>query len=199
MTSIWKEYKYLVATERIRQQLADLGPEDIQSQNQSIFFRLPAELRNMIYDLVLQQQFDTKCHNLSRYRQFHRPLFRQSRLLLATCRRIFLEARKFGLQNYTLTYPLSYNVFRWGRMRKEDLGAVRHLILTPALLAMADDLIYFKRRHPSFRPCYVTLRIDGPFTPWSLILQNNCSWTDAIYDWSVDAVVLEVLAEVPVS
>jgi hypothetical protein len=193
--SIADEAEHSKVVQRIRRGLDCLKPEQIQSQHQSILFKLPSELRLMVYKFALQQHHYTMTRNLGPNSQLHQPLFRQRRSLLATCRRIFLEARYFGLENHTFVYPLNYDSLLWKNMRNNALSSVSHLILLPGMFEVSNELDYLRKRHPYFRPRYITVRMANRNVPSYRLLDIYTGWIHVVSKWCTDALILEVLSE----
>lgn len=91
----------------VRRQLADITPSNCKSQRQSSFFsRLPAEIRFLIYKLLLSQT-----HDLDRPINIHSisPLYRPGHTyrtiiytaILHTCRLVYYEAHSIPIRSAT--------------------------------------------------------------------------------------------------
>lgn len=91
----------------VRRALADITPNNSRPQEQSLFFsRLPAEIRFMIFQLLLSQQHDhgrpVNIHSTSPlYRLGHTFRTKIHTAILLTCRMVYYEAHLIPIKSAT--------------------------------------------------------------------------------------------------
>jgi hypothetical protein len=109
----------------VQKALDAIGPDDCNPQASSPLFKLPGELRNMIY--VMAMSGDKSESN------FITGQTNQSRALLRSCRRVWTEARGLVTDKSTLSIPRARNkeevIQRLEKMREEDFSGIGHLLL----------------------------------------------------------------------
>ncbi|KAJ4992495.1 hypothetical protein SVAN01_01878 [Stagonosporopsis vannaccii] len=91
----------------VRRQLADITPNNSKPQEQSLFFsKLPAEIRILIYELLLSQIHDhgrpINIHSISPlYRPGHTYRTQIHTAILRTCRLVYHEAHSIPIRSAT--------------------------------------------------------------------------------------------------
>jgi hypothetical protein len=91
----------------VRRGLADITPNNSRTQAQSIFFfKLPAEIRFLIFQVVLSQSYDydrpINIHSISPlYRPGHAYRTRVDTAVLLTCRLVYYEAHVIPIRSAT--------------------------------------------------------------------------------------------------
>ncbi|KAF2625080.1 hypothetical protein BU25DRAFT_412888 [Macroventuria anomochaeta] len=91
----------------VRRRLADITPSNSRIQTQSLFFsRLPAEIRFLIFELLLSQTHDhdrpINIHSISPlYRPGHTYRTKIHTALLLTCRLVYYEAHAIPIRSST--------------------------------------------------------------------------------------------------
>ncbi|KAF2397446.1 hypothetical protein EJ06DRAFT_149432 [Trichodelitschia bisporula] len=149
---------------------------EVNSQDSSIFFRLPAELRNIIYELVLSTP--SQIVDPSPYSDASRPSSRYiphlSTALLRTCRRIHSEHPIDVLYGNTFSFTLAKHAHLFFKHRPAAAALIRDVELD---LRELDNMTY---------TCYATA------PSWeSYICKNVPSFASALY-WPFAKEGLEV-------
>jgi hypothetical protein len=132
-------------------------------QDQSPLFQLPGEIRNVIYYFTFTGG-DSYSEELSTKERF-RPRTHQSRRLLSTCRRVYLEAKGMAVEQSTLVVRNGLDI--QDKMAKVDSQQIGHVLMYCSLQSNVrpDLLLAWISRYCS--PQHVTVRLKDKF-------QNAC-------------------------
>jgi hypothetical protein len=117
-------------------------------QHQSLLFKLPPELRNMVYTYTLLENDLEKLPSGFTTKRFYSPALFQWRVTLLTlCRRVYYEARGMATHLSTLCIRDAGCLVRVQNMRPGDFESLPHLLVVFRPLTTCD--LFQLERHPA--------------------------------------------------
>jgi hypothetical protein len=111
--------------------------EQCHSQDESPLFQLPGEIRNVIYYFTFTGG-DSYSEELSIKERF-RPRTNQSRRLLSTCRRVYLEANGMAIEHSTLIVRNGLDI--QNKMTEADSQQLGHVLMYFAFQAIRPNIL----------------------------------------------------------
>ncbi|KAF2258086.1 hypothetical protein CC78DRAFT_587569 [Lojkania enalia] len=194
-----------------------ISNDNIDPQLQSpLFGKIPAEIRNQIFELALQEYEDSK-QPYKKDTYYYRPGFRCTKRvdvdLLRICKRTYVETRFVPvLRNLELSYyagsdsraPPEYRKhgFEMGQLDRNlkfkttQWSAISRIRIFPQMYALeALDIKRLFRRHDHLRPTQVTITLryaDWWFWEDNVRLELNINTRHLEFPASVKKVVMEL-------
>ncbi|EMD63226.1 hypothetical protein COCSADRAFT_161742 [Bipolaris sorokiniana ND90Pr] len=116
---------------------------DVKANQQSPLLRLPPEIRNMIWELVLAGRVCTLDYDKAGHVSMSSPKAPTGISLLRVCRQIYAEAANIPLQQNTSSFSTCYNIHKWFVvLNKGQRNQVTSLRFEDKLVKDFSDFVY---------------------------------------------------------